>query len=64
MEFPDSSGEVLGEEGRCVGQRVVGLGGIKKMTEMSAGRMVGLFIEMGKSQREGALGGGGGGQES
>lgn len=29
------------------------------MTEMSAGRMVGLFIEMGKSQREGALGGGG-----
>lgn len=28
------------------------------MTEMSAGRMVGLFIEMGKLQREGALGGG------
>lgn len=30
------------------------------MTEMSAGRMVRLFIEMGKSQREGALGDGGG----
>lgn len=56
-----SGGEAGRAEGRCVGQRVVGLGGIKKkMTEMSAGRMVRLFIEMGKSQREGALRGGGG----
>lgn len=59
-DFCVSSGEAGRGERRCVGQRVVGLGGIKKkMTEMSAGRMVGLFIEMGKSQREGALGGGG-----
>lgn len=38
------SSEAAGRgEGRCVGQRVVGLGGIKKMTEMSAGRMVGYL---------------------